>query len=137
MANRTKKTPEKIEQFLEALRELPDVTAAAQAIGMSRSYMYALKDGDPAFSAAWDAAIKVGLGAVEAELLRRAVTGIDEPVFYQGARVDTVKRKSDVLLMFYLKAHMPEKYRERVEVGGIDGSKPIKVVWDDKESADS
>lgn len=39
---------------------------------------------------------------MRAEAYRRAVIGVDEPVFYQGVRTDTVKKFSDGLLQFTL-----------------------------------
>lgn len=39
---------------------------------------------------------------MRAEAYRRAVVGVDEPVFYQGVRTDTVKKFSDGLLQFTL-----------------------------------
>ena len=37
-------------------------------------------------------------------------------MFYQGRRVDEVRKKSDLMLIFLLKARRPEVYRERFDV---------------------
>lgn len=46
-----------------------------------------------------------------AEAWRRAADGIDDPVYYHGVRVDTVKKFSDILLMFLIKQQDPS-FRE-------------------------
>ena len=47
---------------------------------------------------------------IEAEARRRAVDGVDEPVYYQGKEVGTVRRYSDVLLIFLLKGLRPQRF---------------------------
>jgi hypothetical protein len=42
---------------------------------------------------------------MRAEAYRRSVVGVQEPVFYQGARTDTVTKYSDTLLQFTLMGH--------------------------------
>ena len=54
--------------------------------------------------------------SLEEEAHRRAVIGVERPVYYQGEEVGAVKEYSDALLTLLLRATMPEKYRERVEV---------------------
>ena len=60
--------------------------------------------------------------------------GVDEPVFYQGAQCGAVRKYSDTLLIFMLKARRPEKYRERanVELTGQGGG-PVEL--DDRSAA--
>lgn len=52
-----------------------------------------------------------------AEVRRRAVDGVEEPVFYQGVEVSRVRKYSDLLLMFLLK-QVDHSFRDnhRVEV---------------------
>ena len=45
-------------------------------------------------------------------------------MFYKGAVCGHVRRYSDTLLMFLLKAHRPEKYRERYEATIDDTREP-------------
>ena len=53
---------------------------------------------------------------LEAEAHRRAVEGVEEPVgWYKGQAGGTVRRYSDVLLMFLLKGVLPERYKDRIE----------------------
>jgi hypothetical protein len=49
---------------------------------------------------------------MEEEARRRAVEGTKKPIFYRGQVVGHIRDYSDVLLMFLLTAHRPERYRE-------------------------
>lgn len=125
-------TPKKRAAFIEVLRAAANVTAAAKAIGMSREAVYKLRHRDAAWADAWDNAIEEAVDTLEQEARRRAFHGVEEPVHYQGARVDTVLRYSDTLMIFLLKAHRPEKYRERFEHSGPGGGPiphAIKVTF--------
>ena len=68
------------------------------------------------FAAQWDEALEEGTDLLEAEARRRAVTGIDEPVYHKGEVVGSIKKYSDTLLIFLLKAHNPQKFRDGVKV---------------------
>ena len=56
------------------------------------------------------------------EVYRQAVEGIDEPVYYQGKLVDTVKKYSPILLMFLLKREDPS-YRDSYRAPEDDSGK--------------
>jgi hypothetical protein len=125
MANRTKLTPRARARFLEVLRERGNVSAAAHAIGMSRTGVYDAKEADEAFSAAWDDAVETACDTLEAEAWRRGVEGVERPLTGFGklvkddnGKVVTVRDYSDNLLLAQLKAHRPEKYRENINVTG-------------------
>lgn len=113
MANRTKRTPEKRAKFLRTLAETGSITKAHEAACIGRSLVYEWRDQDEAFAAEMAAALEVYKEALEAEADRRAVNGVDRPVFYQGVKVATVRDYSDTLLMFRLKKLDPN-YRDRV-----------------------
>ena len=104
-----------MEQFLKALTETCNVTAAARQIGMSRRAMYDRRDADTEFAEAWDDAIDQAVDALEEEVRRRALKGVQEPVFHNGKKCGSITRYSDTLAMFLLRAHHPEKYRERFD----------------------
>jgi hypothetical protein len=87
--------------------------------------MYDLRDEDPTFAAEWDNAIEEAADKLEGEAWRRAVEGINKPIYYQGDLVDTVKEYSDTLMGLLLKAHRPEKYRDRMDV--TSGGQPLKA----------
>ena len=116
MANRTKLTNRARETFLEVLRETANVSEAAKTARVSRTCAYAHQKADPAFAAAWDEAVEVARDALEAEARRRAVNGVEEPVFHKGKVCGHIRRYSDRMLEILLKAHRPEKFKERSEV---------------------
>jgi hypothetical protein len=60
------------------------------------------------------------------EIRRRAIEGVDEPVFYKGDVVGHVRKYDSGLLQMMAKAHLPE-YREKLEVTG-DVQAPVEVA---------
>lgn len=102
--------------FLIALSQNGNVSGACLAAQIDRSAVYRAKDDDPSFAARWDEALKIAVDRLEAEAWRRAVEGVDEPVFHKGQKVGAIRRYSDTLLTVLLKAHNPERFREKVEL---------------------
>lgn len=113
---RMKLTPEKMVAFCAALAETGIVARACKAVDISRACAYKWREEVPDFAAAWDRALHIGITALEDEAHRRAFEGVDEGVYHQGVLMDTQKKYSDTLAIFLLKAHRPEKYRERSDV---------------------
>lgn len=68
-------TADKRTTFLAALAELANVTAAARLAGVPDTSPYKLKQIDPKFAEAWEAAIDEGYNRLELLLLRRATFG--------------------------------------------------------------
>lgn len=111
-----KLTPEKLTAFCAVLADTGIVKRACEAIGVSRQTAYNWREDIPEFATAWDKAMRIGISALEDEAHRRAFEGVSEPVFHQGLECGSVKKYSDTLAIFLLKAHAPEKYRERHDV---------------------
>ena len=124
--------------FFENLSKSPNVSKAAKAAGYTRQWVYHLRNEDPEFAKLWDDALAQSLDTAEGEMYRRAVRGVVKKVFYQGTHIDTVKEYSDTLLIFLLKAHKPEVYREvtRNELTGKNGGpithKDVTELTDDE-----
>lgn len=118
--------------FIKELAKGGNVTAAARAAGIARCYAYELYNADKNFAAAWDDACKESADVLEAEARRRAVGGVDKPIFQGGVQVGTIREYSDTLLIFLLKGNNPEKFRERStsEITGPKGS-PLVVRFAD------
>ncbi|WP_236687592.1 hypothetical protein [Chromobacterium subtsugae] len=118
-----------MEQFLLALADTANVSAAAKKARISRRHMYRLRKDNEDLAAAWKEAIALGTAALEDEAARRAMEGTLKPVFYKGTKVGTVREYSDTLLIFLLKARDPEKYADRVkqELTGKGGG-PLQSV---------
>jgi len=108
----TSTAQKKMTLFVAHLAQCGCVTEAAKVAGWTRRQsVYELRNKYPEFAQAWDEAREQYIEKLEEEADRRALEGVEEPVFYQGERVGTVRRYSDTLLIFRLKALRPEKYR--------------------------
>lgn len=114
-------------RLLVALREVPNITRACRIVSISPSTVRAWRREDPAFDRAVAEAIDDGVDALEAEVHRRAFEGYEKPVVFQGQITDTYREYSDGLAQFLLKAHRPDKYRERSEVQS-SGAQTITIL---------
>lgn len=126
--------------FLAAYSLTGNISEAARAANTARRSHYEWM-ADPAYAELFAEASAEACDALETEARRRATEGVQEPVIYQGQlqylpaltkkgtiRKDrkgrtvwsdkplTVAKKSDLLLIFLMKAAMPDKYRENVKV---------------------
>jgi len=105
---------------------------------VGRTTVHEWRDQDPAFAAAWDDAIDEATDALEAEARRRAVDGHEEYVISMGQIVRDPetgkplkqKKYSDALTTLLLKAHRPEKFRERYDVQQT-GNITMNITSDD------
>jgi hypothetical protein len=132
---KTIRTPEKATAFLSVLAETCNVGKACYGAGIGRVSAYEWRRDDPEFAAAWDEAMRIGVSALEDEAHRRGFEGNEEPVFHLGVQAGTVRKYSDTLAIFLLKAHDPEKYRERTE-SRTSGSLAVTVATGVPESID-
>lgn len=114
-------TPEKLTAFCAALAETGIVRRACEAVDISRQTAYRWREENADFAKAWDRALKIGISALEDEAHRRGFEGCDEPIYHLGKAVGTVKKYSDTLAIFLLKAHAPERFRERHEINHSGG----------------
>lgn len=125
-----KTTPEPEERwqgiFLAKLAESGNVSRAAKRAGISRARVYQLREESAAFAQAWDKAREIAVGLLEDEAWRRAREGVLEPVFQKGQQVGVVRKYSDTLLIFLLKAHKPAMYRESFDI--TSGGLPLLVL---------
>lgn len=102
-------TPKKWrDAFLDALAQHGNVSRAARAAKISREWLYQQRHADEDFARQWEQAQSIGLDSLEDVANVRA------------------RKMSDTLLIFLLKAHRPEKYRDRYEVSGPNGG-PIQT----------
>lgn len=122
-------TPEKEAAFFAALADTANVTRACKAVDIARQTAYDRREADAGFAARWEKALQLGVEGLEDEATRRAFEGTDKPVFYEGRPCGTIREYSDTLTIFLLKAHKPEKYRERYDVEHAGrGGGPVQVV---------
>lgn len=146
-----KLTPEKLTAFCAALAETCNVGKACAAVGIARQTAYEWRDEIPEFAERWDKALKVGVSALEDEAHRRAFEGVDDPLTHQGQFtylppdpdagegakpvIATVKKYSDTLAIFLLKAHDPEKYRDNAKIE-MSGHLAVSQLSDDDIKAE-
>lgn len=130
MAVTARLTKAKRALFLEALGDSGIVTQACARFGLARASVYRWRDQDESFAQAWAQALERGVDALEDEAVRRALEGRLEPVFYQGKECGAVRKYSDALLMFMLKARRPQTYKDRaaLEHSGKDGVPLTPVI---------
>lgn len=102
----------KLATFLDHLSETGLIGESAAVAGISRTELWRKRNTDPLFRELYQEAYDLGTEACEDEATLRATKGTLEPVFYKGRRTATIRRKSDLLLMFILKARSPEKYKD-------------------------
>ena len=122
--------------FLASLLTEGTIAAAAREAGIAYRTVMRKRQKDPAFAEQMRVAQEMHTQALEREMYRRAVEGIEEPIMFRGEVVEKVRRYSDQLLMFALRARRPDVYREsannvNVAVDGrVQFSQPITVVPD-------
>lgn len=128
--HRTIRAHKKRQAFLDALAETASVFAACRESGLARRTAYDWRAEDPDFAAAWDKALDIGTDALEDEATRRAFHGYDEPVHYKGKATSAIRKYSDTLLIFMLKARRPERFKERAahELTGEGGGPVVHEV---------
>jgi hypothetical protein len=125
----TNRTPEKETErprtakwrkiFLAELAKTPNVLLACLKAGIGRSAAYAHRRKYPKFAERWDDAIDDGVDCMIDEAMRRAVKGTKRGVWHQGKRVGVEREYSDTLLIFLLKAHRPEMFRDHYDVAKV------------------
>lgn len=107
---------QKQQAALAAYIRIGEVGPAMREIGMHRATWYRWIEEDPDFAQAVAEAEQEVLDIDKAEVRRRAVEGVDEPVgWFRGEPGGYVRKYSDNLLMFRVKAKDPE-YRDRQTV---------------------
>lgn len=121
ISGRPEYTPKTIEAFFTHLAELCNVSRAADACGLHRRTIYLWREKYPDFKQRMDDVLEVAVDDLEQEARRRAYAGVDELVFYKGEVCGTIRKYSDTLLIFLLKANRA-KFRDRltVDVNAID-----------------
>lgn len=114
--------------FLEALRNLGSVRRACTIAEVHRATVWKARQSDPEFSAAYDEAVDDAVDVLEQEAWRRAAAGVErirsvrtgttsdgKPIFERIVE----KEYSDTLLIFLLKGHRPERFRDNYDVAQL------------------
>jgi hypothetical protein len=95
--------------------------ASCRKFGMSGEYVskrvnQLAAEGDRRWKDLWEESMQLYTDDLVQEVHRRAVEGVDEPVYYRGVEVGSVRRFSDALAISLLKARRPEEFRENIKV---------------------
>lgn len=139
--------------FLAALRDMPVLGHACDAVGIDRVTAWRRRQSDPDFDEAVQDAMEKGIDTAEAEAYRRGVTGWHEPVVDKGrlalqyrrvvgeggeerfeAVLDgsgqpvplSIPKRSDALLQFVLKGRRRTVYGDKQELTGAGGG-PLQI----------
>ena len=122
-------------KFCEILEQRYSVSAACDALGISRSAAYRHRREDTKFAADWDQAWNRIIDKLEQVTLDRAINGWKEEVYQSGELVGYKRRFSNALMIFMLKCNRGEKFKETGEMRltGADGEaiKMYKIVSPD------
>lgn len=112
--------------FLAHLAETGILSDAAAAAGVDRSNVWRRRQDDAEFAQAVEQALDMAADKLEAEARRRALEGVEEPVYQGGQQVGTRTVYSDSLLALLLKGRRKKVFAERIEQTGADGG-PVKT----------
>jgi len=119
-------TPAFQERFIEALADCGVIRTAAKAVGTTFQTIHRRIARDKDFADQVESAKREFADTLEQEAIRRAVEGVEEPVFFKGQQVvyidrdgneqRFVRKYSDKLLMQQLNAWHPDKYKWRQDI---------------------
>ncbi len=100
-------------QYLECLALGGNRTDACRAANVNRRTVYDHENVkgasySPEFEEDVENAMREFKDSLRREIHRRGVTGVEEPVFYQGDEIAQVTKYSDRMLELLAKSHIPE-----------------------------
>lgn len=113
-------------RFLEIYELTGSIAETCRLLGMVPRTFYHWRKNDIEFKANWDEANENALTLLEDEAHRRAVRGVNKPVYQNGRLVGFITEYSDTLLLRLMQAKDPKKYgnKNTNELTGPDG-KPL------------
>lgn len=138
--------------FLRSLSLLPDVSSACRVARIGRTAAYSARNGAPdgtkevpGFAEAWDEALELAADLIQRQAHTWITTGVPirssrsvtkRKTAADGSVLETTTEevvtegadRSATLMIFWLKAWYPERYRwsERAEITGPDGG-PVRI----------
>lgn len=99
--------------FVENLRITGEPALAAEACGFTLATVQKHAQKDEEFGLAGFEALQSYRATIAAEIHRRAIEGVDEPVYQGGDLVGHKRKYSDALLLAHAKRHMPNEYGDK------------------------
>ncbi|KAF0235070.1 MAG: hypothetical protein FD177_229 [Desulfovibrionaceae bacterium] len=119
-------TAAQVDKFFAVFAATANVSEACRQAEIYRAWVYEKRREDAAFAARWAEAEEIATDALEAEARRRALEGVEKPVFYQGEECGSIREFSDTLMVILLKAHRPEKFKDR---SSVEQSGEVTIRW--------
>lgn len=113
--------------FILELRKTGLEAKSAAAAGLTPSQLRRLYESDEAFQEEALDAMELRIDDFEEEAIRRAVEGVEKPVFHQGQIVGHVIEYSDSLLTKVLMARRPKHYSDKKQLSGPEDG-PLRIV---------
>ncbi|MBI3196364.1 MAG: hypothetical protein HYZ40_02405 [Rhodospirillales bacterium] len=107
----------KLDEFFHHLGRTGSVTLAAERSGLRRPTLYKLRANDDWIATRWQRALDLGVERLQDDAMRRALDGVERPVWRNGEQVGTVQQYDNRLLQFLLRSHRPEIYGDRKQAG--------------------
>ncbi len=104
--------------FLDVLRSTGNVSASSRAANISSRSAHTLKGKDEDFASEWELAKEEALDELEAALRKRAIEGVEKPVYYAGKECGTQRSYSDSVGMYILKTHRGGLAEDGLPKGG-------------------
>lgn len=128
--------------FLKTFAITGRIAESARAAGVSRDTVVAHRKNDELFAELYEEAINSYRDRIEAEVHRRALVGIDKPVYQKGELVGYIREYSDRMLELLAKRHIGE-YSDKLEIkqsqpGGVMVIPATAVddkTWEEEEGA--
>jgi len=124
-----KMTPDFKQTFTRLLGDLPNITAVCRLLNISCGTISYTRSNDPEFDQAVRDALEEGHDMLEEEARRRAVEGVEKPVFFNGVQVGAVREYSDPLLMFLLKGCKPKKFNPGTQVKFDNNQEKVTMTF--------
>ena len=112
--------------FLAAYAQHANVMLSAKEAGVARQTVYEWLEHDEPFSFAYNQAKEDAKDTLRAEIYRRAKEGWDEDVYQLGKYAGTVRKYSDLLIIFHAKMLMPE-YREKSQIDVNTNTSAVEI----------
>lgn len=103
------------QRFLDHLSKTGRVYDSAKVAGVNPATVYIYCDANPEYAEAIEQAKHAFRDLVTAEVFRRGVSGVTEPVYQQGEKVGSKQVYSDAMLTMLAKRYEPE-FRERSQI---------------------
>ncbi len=138
-------TKRQMRDCLVALAETGNVSHACRVANASRRAIYKRAATDEEFGAAFEEAKTIGWCGLEDDTLQLARNGYEEPITSRNRETGETEiighkvKHYPALNIFLLKAHDPQRYRERYEIehGGKGGGPlDLNVIMDPKAVAE-